>query len=190
LENTVKAGVLGGTFDPVHNAHLAMARAALAQLALDKVIWIPTGVPAYRDAPVASGPDRFAMLKLALEGEPRFEIDLRELGGGATGYTADTLKELRLELGPAAELWLLLGADQYAKLDDWYRPDVVRRLARLGVFARPGWSLPGAGASTLAFGPMSVSGTEIRARAARGESLDGLVPDAVANYISDKHLYS
>jgi nicotinate-nucleotide adenylyltransferase len=182
--------VLGGTFDPVHNAHLAMARAALAQLALDKVLWIPTGAPDYRTPPVASAPDRLAMLRLALEHEPLYELDLREISGGATGYTADTLKELRLELGPATEIWLLLGADQYEKLDGWYRPQEVRRLARLGVFARPGFPSPGPQATTVALAPMDISGSEIRARAARGESLDGLVPDAVAHYISDKRLYS
>jgi nicotinate-nucleotide adenylyltransferase len=190
LENTVKAGVLGGTFDPVHNAHLAMAQAALAQLGLDKVIWIPTRAPGYREAPVASASDRVAMLRMALESEPRFEIDTRELGEGTSGYTAHTLKELRLELGADTELWLLIGADQYSKLGSWYRPDEVKRLARIGVFARPGYGLPGGDASTLAFGPMHISGSEIRARARRGESLQGLVPDPVANYISDRHLYS
>jgi nicotinate-nucleotide adenylyltransferase len=182
--------VLGGTFDPVHNAHLAMARAALAQLSLDKLLWIPTGAPGYRTPPVASGSDRVAMLRLALEGEPRFEIDVRELSDGASGYTADTLKELHLELGAAAELWLLVGADQYAKLDQWHRPHEVRRLARIGVFERPGCARPGAGAEPLALGPMDVSGSDIRARAARGQSLEGLVPVSVANYISRKGLYS
>jgi nicotinate-nucleotide adenylyltransferase len=182
--------VLGGTFDPVHNAHLAMARAALAQLSLDKVVWIPTGAPGYRTPPVASAPDRVAMLRLALEGESRFEIDERELDEGASGYTADTLKELHLELGSEAELWLLIGADQYAKLGEWYRPHEVRRLARIGVFARPGSAPPAAGAETLAMPPMNVSGSEIRARAARGETLEGLVPASVANYISRKGLYS
>jgi nicotinate-nucleotide adenylyltransferase len=167
-----------------------MAQAALAQLALDKVIWIPTGAPAYRAAPVASASDRVAMLRLALESEPRFEIDPRELSGGATGYTAHTLKELKLELGPAAELWLLIGADQYAKLDSWYHPDEVRRLARLGVCARPGCPAPDPKATTIAMQPMAVSGSDLRARAARGEPLEGLVPAAVANYITEKRPYS
>ena len=182
--------MLGGTFDPVHNAHLAMAQAALAQLALDKLIWMPTGRPGYRSPPVAKSEDRVAMLQLVLAGEARYEIDTRELGQGATGYTADTLKELRLELGSQTEIWLLIGADQYAKLGSWYRPDEIKRLARIGVFARPGFPLPGGDVSTLAFGPMSVSGSEIRARATRGESIEGLVPDPVAHYIFDKHLYS
>src|SRR5258706_12247010 len=99
-----------------------MARAALAQLALDKVIWIPTRAPGYRPPPVASANDRVAMLRLALESEPGCEIDTRELGEGTSGYTAHTLRELRLELGGDTELWLLIGADQYAKLNEWYRP--------------------------------------------------------------------
>jgi nicotinate-nucleotide adenylyltransferase len=167
-----------------------MARAALAQLGLEKVIWIPTRAPGYRTPPLASAADRVAMLKLALESEPRYELDARELSDAVSGYTADTLKELRLEHGRDTEFWLLIGADQYAKFGDWYRPDEVRRLARIGVFARPGSPLPGGDVSTLAFGPMEVSGTEIRARARRGESLEGLVPAAVANYISERRLYS
>lgn len=166
-----------------------MARAALDELGLDRVVWIPTGAPGYRQPPVASGKHRVAMLALALGGEPRYEIDERELGGGATGYTYDTLTELKLEAGPQAELWLLIGADQYAKFDEWHRPDDIRRLARLGVFARPGWQAPDAGARAIPFPPMSESASEIRERAARGEQLSHLVPPAVANYIAENRLY-
>lgn len=168
-----------------------MARAALAHLALGKVLFMPTGPTRYRTPAAASGEHRVAMLKLALEderqGSPLFEIDARELGPGATGYTVDTLKELRLEYGPDSALWLLLGADQYAKLDSWHRPADVRRLARIGVFERAGWSA--AGAQMIPFAPMAVSATDIRARVARGEDIAHLVPPAVATYIAREGLY-
>src|SRR5258708_32878731 len=95
-------GILGGTFDPVHNAHLAMAGAALRELGLDEILWIPTGAPGYRHAPIASAEHRLAMLKLALAGEPHYRIDIRELAPGASGYTVDTLKSLRSEIGSQA----------------------------------------------------------------------------------------
>src|SRR5438105_873249 len=116
-ENAI--GVLGGTFDPVHNAHLEMARAALKSLPIDRLLFIPTGLPGYRDAPVASAQDRVAMLKLAIAQEPRYEIDLRELSPEATGFTVDTLGKLRAELGLKLPIYLLIGADQYAAFDRW-----------------------------------------------------------------------
>jgi nicotinate-nucleotide adenylyltransferase len=180
---------LGGTFDPVHNAHLAMAGAALDQLKLDKVLWMPTGNPGYRNPPLASGEHRVAMLRLALEGEPRYEIDPRELSPGASGFTVDTLHELRLELGPDASLVLLMGADQFAKLGSWHRPDEVARLARIAVFARPGFEVNQEQILRVAIKPMPISGSEIRERAARGEDLSALVPVPVASYIARHGLY-
>ena len=107
-----------------------MARAALDHLPLDKIIWIPTGAPGYRNAPIASATHRLTMLKLAVGSEPRFTIDERELAPEATGYTVDTLRALRRELGPDAELYLLMGSDQYAKFGDWREPAEVARLAQ------------------------------------------------------------
>ena len=166
-----------------------MARAALAELALDRLLWIPTGAPGYRKAPVASAEDRVAMLELALQGEAKFSIDRRELSPQASGYTVDTLRALRGELGETAELYLLLGADQYAAFDRWRAPDEVARLAMLVVFARPGFALDARQVKTAAMPPMPVSASDIRARAARGASLEDLVPPAVANYIARRRLY-
>lgn len=181
-------GVFGGTFDPVHKAHLAMAHAALEHLHLEKVLFIPTGPTRYRRPALASGEDRVAMLRLALGADPRLAIDTRELQSGASGYTVDTLKALRAELG-AAELYLLMGADQYAKLDGWHRSDEVRRLARIAVFGRPGIDL-GPQVKLVPMEPMALSASEIRSRAARGEDLGGLVPAAVENYIARHRLYA
>ncbi len=164
-----------------------MARAALDRLKLGRIVFMPTGAPRYRTPAVASGTHRVAMLELALQGEPRYAIDARELKPGASGYTVDTLKELRHELG--AELWLLVGADQYAKLDTWHRPQEVKRLARIGVFARPGVALDN-GIEVIPMQAMDISASEVRARIGRGETIAHLVPPAVANYISEKRPYS
>jgi nicotinate-nucleotide adenylyltransferase len=170
-----------------------MARAALEELELEKILFMPTGAPHYRTPAVASGEQRVAMLKLALQEElrdsPRYEIDARELAPGASGYTFDTLRELRLELGAETELWLLMGADQYAKLDTWHRPGDVKKLAKIAVFARPGISLDKKMA-VIPMTPMPVSASEIRARAARGEDISALVPPAVASYIARHRLYA
>lgn len=181
-------GILGGTFDPVHNAHLAMANASLEHLALDEVRFIPTGPTRYRTPATARAEDRVAMLRLALAGESRFSIDERELEERASGYTADTLQALRAEL-PDAELYLLMGADQYAKLSSWHRPDEVRRLARIAVFGRPGIELR-AEVKLVPMQPMDVSASKVRALAKQGKDLTALVPPPVANYIRDHRLYA
>ena len=183
-------GVLGGTFDPVHNAHLAMARAAMENLSLKEVLFVPTGAPLYRKPPVAPAEHRVAMLKLALQGEPRCRIDERELAPGVSGYTADTLRSLRSEIGSAAQLYILMGADQYAALPTWHRPDEVKKLARIAVFARPGFKAVGKDAEMVPMKPLPISASEIRARVARGESLSGFVPPAVAGYIARHGLYA
>jgi nicotinate-nucleotide adenylyltransferase len=138
---------------------------------------------------VASAEHRLSMLKLALAGEPRYRIDIREFAPGASGYTVDTLKSLRAETGSTDSLYLLLGGDQYAALATWQRPDEVKKLARIAVFARPGFKLAGKDAETVQMKPMSISASEIRARAARGEPLAGMVPPAVAGYIAQHNLY-
>jgi nicotinate-nucleotide adenylyltransferase len=185
-------GVLGGTFDPVHNAHLALAHAALAALGLARVLWVPTGAPPYRNPPLAPAHHRAAMLELALAGEARFVSDARELAPGASGYTVDTLAALRAELGAEVPLVLLMGADQYHKLDTWHRWRELPALCRIAVFARPGAS-PGANpevpAQFVPFTPLQVSASDIRARIARGDDVAALLPPAVLDYIRRHHLY-
>jgi nicotinate-nucleotide adenylyltransferase len=150
---------------------------------------MPTGAPRYRTPAVASGEHRVAMLRLALD-HPAFEIDARELAPAASGYTIDTLKELRLEYGADTELWFIMGADQYAKLDTWHRADDIRRMARIAVFARPGTPFSPAGAKVVPLEAMNIASSDIRARVARGEDVSALVPPAVANYIARERLYA
>jgi nicotinate-nucleotide adenylyltransferase len=166
-----------------------MAKAALEHLSLDSLLFIPTGVPRYRQPPRASAQHRVAMLRLAVAGEPRYRIDERELAPQASAYTADTLQDLRRELGTQAEICLLMGADQYSKLDSWHRPQDVRRLARIAVFARPGVSVAQEKVQMIAMPPLPISASAVRARAARGEDVSDQVPPAVANYIARNRLY-
>jgi nicotinate-nucleotide adenylyltransferase len=179
-------GILGGTFDPIHNAHLAMAHAALDALALERVLFVPTGNPKYRRPAFASAEHRLAMLRLALSGEADFEVDARELRPGASGYTVDTLRALHAE--GMKELHLLLGADQYARLGSWHQPAEVAKLAKIAVFPRPGIELKEK-LSLVPMQPMPISSSDLRARAARGEDLSSLVPPDVANYIARHALY-
>jgi nicotinate-nucleotide adenylyltransferase len=206
-------GVLGGTFDPVHNAHLRIAQLAIDVLGVGRVLWIPTGAPGYRAAPVASVADRLAMLELALAGEPRYAIDRRELAPQASGYTVDTLLALRRELGSAAGLVLLLGTDQFAKLDTWHRWRELFALAHLAVFARPGWApragdtahaelqarraaprgdwrlRPGGAIVPVEMPPLDISATALRAAIGRDDDVSRLLPRAVLDYIHSHHLY-
>jgi nicotinate-nucleotide adenylyltransferase len=143
-----------------------MARAATDHLKLDRLIFMPTGAPRYRTPAVASGTDRLAMLRLAFGEADSFEVDARELAPGASGYTVDTLREL----------------------GSWHRPEDVRKLARIAVFARPGVLLEKS-IELVPMPPMPLSASEVRARVARGEDISGMVPAAVAQYIAEKGLY-
>ena len=192
VENAV--GVLGGTFDPVHNAHLAMARAALDALGLARVIWLPTGSPPYRKPPVAATRDRLAMLRLAIEGEPRYALDERELAPGASGYSFDTLTALRAELGAGVPLVMLIGSDQYAKLATWHRAEELFGLCSFAVFARPGWkagdfNAPHNGVLHVPMEPLAISASDIRARIGRGEDVSAMLPAAVLRYTRQHRLY-
>ncbi|MEW6689662.1 MAG: nicotinate (nicotinamide) nucleotide adenylyltransferase [Pseudomonadota bacterium] len=179
--------ILGGTFDPVHNAHLAIARRALEALDAQQVLFIPTGHPRYRQRAVASDAHRLAMLRLALAGEPRFAIDARELAPGASGYTIDTLLSLGRDF-PGAKLVLLMGADQYEKRHGWHRWADIEKRCELAVFARAGRRID-EGVNAIQMPPLPISASDIRARLARGEDVAALVPPPVAAYIAREGLY-
>lgn len=176
-------GILGGTFDPVHNAHLALARAALEHLGLERILWLPTGAPKYRAPAQTPARHRLAMLRLALAGEPRYAIDERELDPAHSGYTIDTLQRL------GGRPVLLMGADQYAKFETWHRWREILERADLAVCARPGWDAADGRARLVPFEPMDISASDIRARLARGADVSALVPAAVLDYIRQQDLY-
>jgi nicotinate-nucleotide adenylyltransferase len=181
--------ILGGTFDPVHNAHLAIARHALDELGCARVLWIPTGAPGYRAAPVAGAADRVGMLRLAIAGEGRHAIDERELAPRHSGYTVDTLIALRAETDAKTPILLLLGADQYSRIETWYRWRDLVQLCRIAVFERPGYPVPAGDVQNAGAPAQNVSASEIRSRIARGEDVAALVPAPVLAYIRQHNLY-
>ena len=184
---TSRVGILGGTFDPVHNAHLAIAQSALEWLGLEAILWIPTGAPGYREPPVAPVKDRLAMLKLALAAEPRYAIDERELRPGASGFTFDSISSLKKE-NPQKQFVLIMGADQFAKRASWHRWAELESLCEIAVAARPG-SKPDGEATAIPMTPSEISASDVRARLARGEDGAGMVPASVLRYIREKGLY-
>jgi nicotinate-nucleotide adenylyltransferase len=186
--------VLGGTFDPLHIAHLVAAGEARHALHLDRVLFVVANVPWQKiDRPVTPAGDRYAMVAAALEGLEGLEASRLELDRGGESYTADTLIELTRQF-PAAELVLLVGADVAGDLHTWKRIDAVRQLATLGVWRRQGVDIPDLG-SEWRVAPVDVpclelSSTELRSRAAAGHPLDWLVPAPAVRLIRERGLYA
>ena len=189
-----RIGLFGGSFDPVHNAHVALATLALAQLQLDEVRWIPVGEPSQKTRKLSAGADREAMVRLAIAGEPRFVVDRIELRRRGVSYTLDTVRELA-DAEPDAEWVLILGQDQYATLHTWrdWRELVARvTLAvanRPDIAAAPNPQIARVPHQMVSLPMMDVSSTEVRLRVAAGESIANLVPPAVASYIERRQLY-
>ena len=186
-----RLAILGGSFDPVHVAHLLAAEGVREATGAERVLLIPAArQPLKSEGPRAPGPDRLAMLRLATADNPALVPDRIELDRGGTSWTADTLAELaRRE--PGAALFLALGSDAYATLDRWRRADDVRRLARLVVVTRPGsegGALP-PDVLRVDLPRLDVSASDIRARIARGASVRYLVPEPVRAYILERGLY-
>ena len=189
-----RVGLFGGSFDPVHDAHLALATTALQQLELDEVRWIPVGQPWQKTRRLADAADREAMVRLAIAGEPRFVLDRSELRRRGPSFTLDTVHEL-IAADPAAERFLILGQDQYASLHTWRDWRELLGLVTLAIANRPGAALAvntqiaKVEQQAMLLPMMEVSSTEVRRRVAAGESIADLVPDAVARYIEQHRLY-
>jgi nicotinate-nucleotide adenylyltransferase len=190
----MRLGLFGGTFDPPHNAHLALARAAQGVLKLDALRWIPAGSPWQKARSITSAAHREAMVRLAIDGESGFVLDRVELEREGPSYTLDTVNALHAQQ-PQAELFLVIGADQYAGLHTWRGWQALLGLVTLAVANRPG-PMPAVHPEVLRFAhrvvplPMlDISATDIRARVALGSPIDLLVPPAVASYISRHGLY-
>lgn len=202
---TRRVGILGGSFDPVHYGHLLLADVAREHLNLDRVLLIPAAVsPLKPSGPVASAKDRVDMLRLATSGTPWVEISTVEIDRGATSYTIDTMRQLVAER-TGEELYLILGSDQVASLQDWHQPAEIFHLVRPGLVDRPGFQLPPAdflqrvGGTSLAAAverdglipmpPVDISSTDLRQRVAAGKSIRFRTPRAVEQYIAEHGLY-
>jgi nicotinate-nucleotide adenylyltransferase len=194
---TKRIGLFGGSFNPPHLAHLALARLALAELKLDELRWLPAGQPWQKPAgSLALVEHRVAMVGLLAQGESGFVVDERETQRQGPSYTISTVREVLAEQ-PGAEIVLVIGQDQYANLDTWRDAAQLRSLVTLAVAARSGQppAPPTAWADiphrlvVLPLPPMAISATDIRQRVARQQPIEALVGKAVAGYIERHHLY-
>ncbi len=190
-----RIGLLGGSFDPPHRAHLALAELALTALALHRVHWLVAAAPWQKAGRVvASAEQRLAMVALLIEGHAAMQADARELQRAGQTFTIDSVLELRAE-APDAELFLIIGQDQYARFHTWVRHEELLRNVTLAVAARAGQapcappSLPPHRVHMLPLPEWPISSTLVREHAARGEDLAPWVGPAVAHYISQQRLY-
>ncbi|HYN61820.1 MAG TPA: nicotinate-nucleotide adenylyltransferase [Rubrivivax sp.] len=189
-----RIGLFGGSFDPVHLAHLALAQQALQQLQLDQLRWVPVAQPWQKARTLTPAAHREAMLRLAIEGEPRFMLERCELERPGPSYTLDTVRELQADQSDA-QWFLIIGQDQYAGLHTWVGFEELLQRVTLAVAQRPGAKASTdarvrcAAACTLQLPDMPVSATAIRQRVAAGLDISALVPPAVAHYIHQHRLY-
>lgn len=211
-------GILGGTFDPIHFGHLRLAEEMLELAGLMQIRFIPTGTPPHREVPQVSAQHRSTMVRLAIADQPAFVLDDREVNRTTPCYTVDTLRELRVELGAAQPLCLLMGGDAFLQLHTWHEWEQLFELAHIVVGFRPGFTLedrinsataklrrhyqqrlcavaalsqqPSGGIVELAIPKLEISATLIRSRVAENRSIRYLLPNAVADYIHQHHLYT
>ncbi|QJR13377.1 nicotinate-nucleotide adenylyltransferase [Usitatibacter palustris] len=211
-------GLFGGTFDPIHFGHLRLATEIAEAFRLEKVVFIPAGLPYHRGRDAhASAEQRLAMVKLAIQRDARFDVDNRELERAGPTYTFDTLSEIRAERGPDVPLVFLVGSDTFAKVNEWHRWTEMFELAHFAVAIRADdaeWNSKGPGAYpkeiwpritlnareltsepagkiiTFAMTPLAMSSTSIRAQVKDGSSIRYLSPDPVVEYIRSHKLYA
>lgn len=217
--STAPIGILGGTFDPIHYGHLRLAEELGERLRLEEVRFVPSGTPPHRSAPAVTADHRLAMTRLAAAGNARFTVDERELRRTGPGYTFDTLKELRSDLGDARPLALLLGADAFLEFATWHRWREIFGLAHVAIAHRPGFPVerwtermpeplareysgrlmqqplaihlaPAGGIIVVPFTALEISATAIRDMLHAGASPRYLLPGAVLDYIRSHGLYS
>ena len=216
---TAPLGILGGTFDPIHDGHLRLAEELGEKLRLDEVLIVPSGTPPHRGAPAVAAEHRLAMARLAAAGNPRLKVDDRELRRPGPGYTIDTLAELRAELGAGRPLILLIGADAFLEFATWHRWHEIFGLAHIAVAHRPGSPVerwrermpqplarecstrlmqqplathlsPAGGIVVIPFTALDIAASAIRDMLRAGASPRYLLPPAVLDYIREKGLYT
>jgi nicotinate-nucleotide adenylyltransferase len=185
-KNKKRIGIYGGSFDPVHHGHLILARDALEQLALDKIIFTPAATSPFKDAPHASADLRLAMLHAAVGHQDGFEVDECELQRPPPSYTIDTVTDIAAREGDA-QFVLLIGQDNVPGLSRWHRIEELRKLVRFVVLDRTGTNV--SSDYEIIQRKIDISATEIRNRVARGLSIRYLVPTAVEEIIRQGNLY-
>ncbi|MFN2484853.1 MAG: nicotinate-nucleotide adenylyltransferase [Candidatus Limnocylindria bacterium] len=197
-----RIGLLGGTFDPPHFGHLVLATIAAEQHQLDRVVFIPAGVPPHKqDQPVSGTTDRLLLTRLAIAGDPYFDLSPLEVERPGVSYTVDTVEQMREIYGDAVELFLVMATDSLAQVDSWRDPDRLLELTEWVVGPRPGSPAPTRQVLMDRFGDrndrihlvdgpsLAISSSDLRARVAAGRSIRYLVPAAVEEQIAARGLY-
>jgi nicotinate-nucleotide adenylyltransferase len=193
-------GVMGGTFNPIHNGHLVTAQEALAAFGLEQVIFVPAGRPWQKEhADIAPAEDRYLMTVIATATNEKFHVSRIEIDRPGPTYTIDTLRELRATFADDVELWFISGADGILNIITWKDPEAVLREARFIAATRPGYDLDRlekelpAGledrVSILEIPALAISSTDLRRRVAERRPIRYLVPEGVARYIEKRGLY-
>lgn len=199
---TVKLGILGGTFDPIHLGHLIIAEEAMSSLGLDRVIFVPAGDPWMKaDSTITSSKHRLAMVLAAIADNPAFKVSPVELERNGPSYTVETLEEMQEDYGAQTEYFFIIGADALKDFGRWIQPERILELCTLAVVGRPAQealdltpletTLPGIGKRVVTVGDVAigVSATDIRERVSDSRTIRYLVPSAVASYIQENGLY-
>jgi nicotinate-nucleotide adenylyltransferase len=183
----MKIGLYGGTFDPIHHGHLILARQALEQLGLDRLVFIPAAQSPFKtDQALTAGRHRFEMVKLAIEGEAYFAVDDLEIERTGPSYSIDTVNIYRQGF-PGADLFWLIGEDHVPSLPKWHRIDDLKDRVRFVVLSRADWA--SAGPYPVIPRRIDISATEIRNRVANNLPITYLVPERVLRYVQAVKLY-
>lgn len=201
-QRTYRLGIMGGTFDPIHNGHLVAAEQAACDLSLDLVVFVPAGSPAFKqDRRVTPPQARYDMTLLATADNPRFHVSRLEVDRAGVTYTVDTLELLRRHYPPNVELYFITGADAIIDILTWRDAARIARLARFVGATRPGYDLEAARSRIASSGldfqvcylevpALAISSSDLRARVAKGQSLRYLTPDSVVGLIEKRGLYA
>ncbi len=196
-------GVIGGTFDPIHNGHIIVAEEARTRMNLAETLFVPAGLPWLKTAsPILPAKHRAKMVRLAIADKPYFKLSAVDIERAGPSYTVETIADLQGQIGAEDELFLILGWDSLAELPQWQEPSRLITMCRLVVVPRPGYprpklksleaSIPGISQQAMLLdGPeIDISASNIRERVAKGLSVRHLVPEPVNRYIKEHKLYS
>jgi len=197
-----RIGILGGTFNPIHKGHLALAVAAREEFALDKIIFLPSGKPPHKDKEIADKEDRYNMVKLAIRGNPDYTISRLELDREGYSYAVDTFNMLKKAFGKSVKLFYIMGLDSINEILSWKKPLELFKLCEFIVGTRPGTRVRTFKRLTK-FPPLQkevdkihlielkedISASDIRQKIKKGKSVEKIVPKAVLDYIKKKGIY-
>lgn len=196
-----RIGIIGGTFDPIHWAHLIIAEESRVRFGLSKVVFVPAGEPPHKlGHPTSDAEHRYAMVLLGTCSNPSFQVSRLEIERAGLSYSADTIREFQEVHGPDAEIYFIAGADEVLDIESWHDAEMLPEIARFVAVPRPGFDLTElerrlpprflASIEPLQMREIDISATEVRARVAAGKSIKYLVPESVESYIHKHRLYS